>query len=313
GRLLWESSYGTDLPEELKSVCPTSDGGWLLIGEREPTAARFLDESSDISLVRIDTNGEKLWDKVYESRTANEQVFSAREMEDGGFELPVVTEGAFSIVRIDRYGEKTGETTPVPVYSRAESETFWIAPVRRGGYILTGEAMNAGVGFKELLMVRFDARGSRVWERIYGGAKKESGSYVLELQDGGFAAVGLTESGEDENGDLYIIRTDEQGEPVWNLSCGTAASESGVGVIETAGGRLYALGESRGKGQSGSGIYVVGINSAGILEWEKIFTQPGLDYLPASLLEVDGGLMVCGTRALGDREFRLSLIKILKE
>ncbi|MBU1337725.1 MAG: hypothetical protein KKD56_01510, partial [Acidobacteria bacterium] len=73
GTALWEHTWGTDLPEELKSVCPTSDGGWLLIGEREPTAARFLDESVDIYLVRIDSNGEKLWDKVYESRTANEQ------------------------------------------------------------------------------------------------------------------------------------------------------------------------------------------------------------------------------------------------
>ncbi|MFH2040910.1 MAG: hypothetical protein ABIJ35_00150 [Acidobacteriota bacterium] len=313
GTPLWERTWGTDLPDQLRSICPTSDGGWLLIGERERTAARVLDESVDIYLVRIGSNGEELWDMVYESRTANEQVFSARETEDGGFELPVVTDGTFSIVRIDRNGTKTGETTPLPFYSREESETFWVAPVRSGGYILTGEAMNAGIGFKELLMVRFDARGTKVWERIFGGPKKESGSYVVELQDGGFAAVGVTESGEDENGDLYIVRTDERGGSVWNLSCGTSASESGVQIVETADGRLFAVGESRVEGQSGSGIYVVGINAAGTLEWENIFLQPGMGYLPASLLEVDGGLLVCGTRALGDREFRLSLIKILRD
>jgi hypothetical protein len=310
GTPLWERTYGTELPDRLKSVCPTSDGGWLLIGESERMAAQLLDESSDIYLVRIDRNGEKLWDRVYESQTAFERVFAARETAGGGFELPVVTDGVFSIVRIDRDGEKTGETERVTVYSGGNSETFWIAPISGGGYILTGEVMNAGIGFKELMLVRFDAGGSKVWERIFGGPRKESGSFVVKLREGGFAAVGVTESAQDENGDLYIVRTDEPGESVWSLSCGTAAVESGLHILEKEDGGLLALGESKMVGQAGSGIYLAGIDADGSLEWEKIFRQSGFEYLPSSILEMDDGLVVCGTRSRGDFELRLSLVKI---
>jgi hypothetical protein len=54
----------------------------------------------------------------------------------------------------------------------------------------------------------------------------------------------------------------------------------GGAVTVTADRKLIAVGESKVEGQSGSGIYIVGIDANDALEWEKNFQQTGHPYPP---------------------------------
>ncbi|MFC2157546.1 hypothetical protein ACFLT9_06885 [Acidobacteriota bacterium] len=310
GAKLWEKTYGSDLPDYLKSVCPTRDGGFLLVGERERSQARLLDESSDIYLVRIDSAGELIWKNAFGGEKTFERVFAARERADGGFELPVVTDGAFSILRLNQAGEKVSETELAMVGPEAEREILWAAPTRDGGYILTGEVLNEGGGFKDLMLVKLDASGQEEWDLSSGGSKKESGTFVLEMQDGGFTAVGIAESEGEYRGRLYLVRTNSTGDLLWAKSFGPANMGSTASVQETADGGLAAVGSFKAEGRR-EGIYIVRTDAGGILKWEGVYSLEGSGYMPEAISGSEGdGFLVCGTLALGDFEIKLFLLKI---
>ena len=61
-----------------------------------------------------------------------------------------------------------------------------------------------------------------VFDNTYGGPDAERGIFVTEVKGGGFIAVGSTRrSGEGEE-DVYLVRTDAQGQELWSATFGGA-------------------------------------------------------------------------------------------
>lgn len=96
GVKLWDKAYGGDFVDNLKDAIATKDGGFLLAGssassagfEKSEGARTRLDQygnvvnSWDYWLVKIDSNGQKLWDKTY-GGDGNDQSYTLAETEDG--------------------------------------------------------------------------------------------------------------------------------------------------------------------------------------------------------------------------------------
>src|SRR5436190_12575736 len=88
GNKLWERFYGGNGPEPLFDLQPTSDGGFILGGASASppggikTSPNF--GSYDFWVVRLDGNGNKLWDKSF-GGTQDEEIRSLRQTPDGGF------------------------------------------------------------------------------------------------------------------------------------------------------------------------------------------------------------------------------------
>ena len=108
-----------------------------------------------------------------------------------------------------------------------------------GGYITTGFSGN------DLLLVKFDSQGNEEWNNIYSGDGGSSvGSDVQQTTDGGFVITGYYAYMVDLSieTDLWLIKTDSQGNEEWEKNYGGDCFDVGSAVQETEDGGYIMTG-----------------------------------------------------------------------
>jgi len=80
GDILWTGIYGGPDWDNIHSLSPTSDGGYILAGEKYVEAT----ESQDIWLIRVNSNGDTLWTTTV-GDNALEVAYDVKETSDNGY------------------------------------------------------------------------------------------------------------------------------------------------------------------------------------------------------------------------------------
>lgn len=80
-----------------------------------------------------------------------------------------------------------------------------------GGYVVAGVTRSQGEG-GDVYLIKTDAEGNVEWERTFGGPHLDRGIDVQATPDGGYVVVGDTESFGAGEKDVFLIKTDPDGE-----------------------------------------------------------------------------------------------------
>jgi len=109
GTILWNNTYGGKDRELGYCVQQTTDGGYIITGEKWGDNIQF----NDIWLIKTDRNGTKIWDKTYEIRTDWDQGRYVQQTSDGGYIITGKTQafGLYSevfLLKTDNAGNKIG-------------------------------------------------------------------------------------------------------------------------------------------------------------------------------------------------------------
>ncbi|MCK5209592.1 MAG: hypothetical protein KAQ79_16270, partial [Cyclobacteriaceae bacterium] len=83
----------------------------------------------------------------------------------------------------------------------------------------------------------------QIFIKLYGGNGSEEGKDLLLLPDGGFVLVGSSTSESNGGKDVYIVRTDNIGNVIWENSFGNLGDDIGNSVILGQNNSLYVCGE----------------------------------------------------------------------
>ena len=81
-----------------------------------------------------------------------------------------------------------------------------------------------------------------IWSKTFGGGGFDYGSSVQETSDGGFILLGHTESFGAGDSDFWLVKTDRDGNQLWNKTFGGSSWDIGDSVQETSGGGFILLG-----------------------------------------------------------------------
>ncbi len=133
-----------------------------------------------------------------------------------------------------------------------------------------------------------------IWEARFGGPAKDWGYALAATQDGGLVAAGRTASKGAGLEDLWVIRTDGEGELLWDRSFGGAAIDRGRAVIETSDKQLIVAGATESRGAGEFDAWVMKLDSDANLVWEKILGDAATDWASAVIETRDGGYAVAG-------------------
>jgi len=208
GDVEWSQTYGGAQNDRGESVQQTSDGGYLIAGEK----------SGDFWLIKTDSNGYVTWNKTYGGNGGDHGV-SLIQTSDGGYAIAGYT-SSFGAGDNDGWLVKTnpgGDMKWNYTYGGSESDIFWaVQQTVDGGYIMAGNTRSFGIGVFGISsgwLVKTDGDGNLLWNRTYGGEVADGARSVVETSDGGYVFAGLTSSIGAGNSDFWLVKTDAQGIP----------------------------------------------------------------------------------------------------
>ncbi|MDO9323935.1 MAG: hypothetical protein Q7T80_03150 [Methanoregula sp.] len=226
--VIWKRSFGGDRKDEARGVIGLSDGGFLVFGSTESFGTGAW-------VIRTDADGRELWNKTFGKGRAT-GINAVIEMRGGGFAL-AGTSDAFSnkgqgawLVRTDSSGtELWNRTYGGEVFDSAES----VAEYPKGGLVIAGVRNTNSGKLQEALLVRIDSAGNTLWEKTYGGSgTDEARSVVVTRQDeivftGSSFSPGLTID------DFWVVKTDGEGNEIWNRKIAGKGIERGMAIVQT--------------------------------------------------------------------------------
>jgi predicted secreted protein len=135
-----------------------------------------------------------------------------------------------------------------------------------------------------------------VFERTYGGAQEDKAFTVLQLSDNGYIVGGQTRSFGAGSTDLWLVRTDANGDTIWTRCFGGAQDDSGTAVAIAPDGFLF-MGQTASFGAGGSDIWLIKTNAAGDTQWTRCYGGPGPERYGSLIRLQNGEIVLCGATA----------------
>ncbi len=162
-------------------------------------------------------------------------------------------------------------------YGGTGNELGWyVQQTTDGGYIVLGyTSSDSG----DIWFLKTDATGDTLWTKIYGGPAPEGGHSAQQTKDGGYIIAGYTGSFGAGKYDLWLFKTDANGETVWTRTYGGPDYDAGYCVQQTKDGGYIIAGYRDGKRSQQSGpieggdVWLVKTNANGDSLWSKTYVS----------------------------------------
>jgi hypothetical protein len=261
GDTIWSKRYGRDSWEQGGYVKQTHDGGYIITGSSVSSG----DGLCEVWLIKTNAFGDTTWTKTFGGYSANYGL-SVIQTNDYGY---VITGSSHKNMQpnTDVYLIKTdsiGDTLWTKFIGGPESEEGQcIAQTSDGGFIITGSIYYYGTMKTDVYLVRTDSNGDTIWTKTYGNTDYDYGYSVIQNSDGGFTIAGRTNLPGLNNTDVYLIRTDQNGVPIWERTFGGWLSEEGRSVIQTLDNGFAIIGSTITFGNGGCDVYFIKTDEIG--------------------------------------------------
>ena len=134
------------------------------------------------------------------------------------------------------------------------------------------------------------------WFRIFGGTDFESGYFVLQTSDGDFSLAGITNSYGAGFSDMWLMKTDANGQHEWNNTFGGTQWDEAFSLIQTSDGGFTLAGRTTSYGAGSWNLYLVKTDASGQMEWNRTFGGTGYSDAKSLIQTSDGGFLLAGSR-----------------
>ena len=178
-----------------------------------------------------------------------------------------------------------------------------------GGFIITGSTESYGNGDADVYLIKTDANGDSLWTKTFGGAGQDYGSSLQITSDGGYIITGRTEYANG-NKDVYLIKTDANGDSLWTNTYGGTSVDFGLFVQQTTDGGFIITGATESFGNGGRDAFLIKTDSIGIEQWAQSFGGSAFEVGNCVQQTTDGGYIITGgTNSFGNGNRDAYLIK----
>lgn len=272
GVIQWQKTFGGSGEDTCNTVKQTADGGYIVMGMSDSPISGDKTEASrgglDFWILKLNATGNIIWQKTYGGAQPEFDAFGTQTA-DGGYYVAGYSDSDIS-------GDKT-----VPTKGQRD---YWA--------------------------LKLDINGAVVWQKAYGGSLVDRITAAFQTTDGGYIMGGYSSSPisgdktEASRGgfDYWIVKTDNLGVITWQRTFGGSAADNLRDLIQTADGGYLAAGYSLSsisgdKTENSRGNYdywLVKLNSAGVVTWQRDFGGSVIDYLRDVKQLSDGTYVISG-------------------
>jgi hypothetical protein len=159
-------------------------------------------------------------------------------------------------------------------------------------------------------LIKTDSEGNEIWSKTFGGASFDFGYSVVETSDGGFVMLGSTYSYGAGDNDVWLIKTDNEGNEIWSNTFGGTREDYGYSLEETSDGGFVMLGSTESFSLGLCDFWLIKTDNDGNEKWNKTFGGTLNDIGKSLDTTSDGGFVLLGfTNSFGAGENDFYLMK----
>ncbi len=275
GTIEWEKSFGFSGHDHSYDIIQTNNGGFFFVGFLDITLARadgYTEKESSHTRhgvgefwgTKLDAQGNLEW-RRYFGGTNNDRAHAVVQADDGGFVMAGFSESDdfdisntkgsydFWVIKITEEGNLVWERS----FGGSGIEiSYDITKTDDNAYVVTGNTfsndadVSVNNGESDVWLIKIDDGGNLIWEKTFGGTQFDAAQGVSLSKDGGFIITGNSKSldidataNAGEN-DIWLIKTDSNGNIIWQSSYGGSDLDYGFDAVETDTNGIILVGES---------------------------------------------------------------------
>ena len=304
GQEEWNQTFDGNDRDYGKSVKQTVDGGYIIIG------STGSDYYYDVWLIKTDPKGTEEWNQTFGGDN-KDYGNSVQQTIDGGYiitgEISSSGNGSSDVllIKTDQQGQEEWiQTFGGSDYDIGNS----IEQTYDGGYIITGSTRSYGNGSSDVLLIKTDQQGQEEWIQTFGGGYIDIGNSIKQTSDNGYIITGYTQSYGNGSRDVWLIKTNSQGNEEWNQTFGGSYVDIGNSIQQTIDGG-YIITGSRGTDYY-SDLWLIKTDYQGNEEWNQTFGGNDYDFGNSVQQTTDDGYIIIGhTKSYGNGGYDIFLIK----
>lgn len=332
-RVEWDKTYGGNRFEALNAAIKTEDEGFLLCGGSSSTRSWEVSEdgfgNSDYWIVRIDSLGNKLWDKKY-GGSELDRCFKVLQNTEGYLLIGESWSGADGnkstsnrgmsdvwIVQIRPDGSKVWEKR---YGGTGRDEPFNAILTKNNEYYIVchsdspdnGDKSIPNKGGFDIWVLKLDNNGNKIWDASFGGnASDDYPTAFTTTQDGNFivACGSLSGASGDKSApqqgikDYWVVKFSPDGQKLWDKSYGGSGIEAPYDIQELMDSSLIIAGNSASPNDGDKSalnygqadFWIVKIDKNGNKKWDKSFGGTGFDFATCIDQNKTGYFLVAGS------------------
>jgi hypothetical protein len=139
-----------------------------------------------------------------------------------------------------------------------------------------------------------DGQTVSMWNQTYGGTASENCFSMVQADDGGFTLIGNTYSFGAGDADIWLVKTDSNGNMEWNKTFGTEGYEVAQDLIVTDDEGYIILGQTTSFGAGEGDAWLIKTDSIGNMQWNKTYGGIGSDKGWKIIRTSDNGYAIAG-------------------
>ncbi len=236
------------------------------------------------------------WTRIY-GGTGDDRGYSVQQTSDGGYIMAGYT-ASFGAGLADVYlvkADSIGDSLWTRTYGgQYHDRGHSIDITSDGGFIIAGQTESFGVDSADVYLIRTDANGDSLWARTYGGTGNDIGWSVKQTSDGGYIITGSTSSFGAGSHDVWLIKTDSNGDTIWTTTYGGTDSDGGRSVQQTSDGGYVVTGYTYSFGPGEYDVYLIRTDSSGDTLWTRAYGSTLYDFGRSVDITSDGGFIITG-------------------
>lgn len=302
----WNKTYGGVGFDGARDIGKTSDDGYVIVGY----TSSFNVVEKDIYVIKTDAEGNIEWYKTYDDQFREEGYSIVQTSgEEKGYAIlghKIDSNMDIWLLKIDETGNVLWDKT---FGGDGKDQPYSMKRTNDGGFVIAGYTDSMGEGGGDAYAIKTDAEGNKLWERTYGGNGIDVAYDIEPTSDGGYIMAGNTESFDDYRGDIYIVKTDSNGNEEWHKTIGDKKEDSAYSVKQTSDGGYIVAGTTEISNDETAG-WIIKLDPSGTQKWNIMFKGFPSEELYSVQQSDDGGYVLSG---LNSKNMDLWLVKLESE
>jgi hypothetical protein len=331
GAVQWQKALGGSAAENLLSIQPTPDGGYITSGltysSDGDVSGYHGGTEADAWIVKLSSSGDIQWQRVLGGSTGCDFANSILPTPDGGYifvghsdshdgdVMANAGERDVWIVKLSSSGAVQWQKT---MGGDKNDYAYSLQFTPDAGYIIAGYTysnngdVSGNHGDADAWIVKLSGGGAIQWQNALGGSNEDIARSVQPTADGGYIVAGSTKSnngdvtGNHGDADAWIVKLSGRGAIEWQKALGGSYEEIARSIQSTADGGYIVAGSAAstngdvGGNRGSQDAWLVKLTNTGAIQWQKPLGGGATEFVNSIERTSDGGYITAGQTTSGN-------------